>query len=100
MGLQALLPENNLRTLVILELEQKIKVFESVNIDSTSLKMLSEWVKWVDQVPATLNRAIKSLKVGQLLLTEENLSSFSRLPLATAQKSRFQKYLKSLKSKE
>jgi hypothetical protein len=97
-GLNALLPENNLRNLVIFQLDEKIKKFESESIDSMSLKTLSEWVKWADRVPDTLKRAIKSLKSGQLLLTRENLTPFSQLLLATAQKAKFQKFLKELPS--
>ena len=97
-GLDALLPENNLRNLVVIELDEKIKKFESESIDSMSLKTLSDWVKWADQVPATLKRAIKSLKSGQILLTQENLAPFSQLLFAAAQKARLQKFLKGLPS--
>lgn len=97
-GLDALLPENNLRELMIIELDEKIKVFESTNIDSMNLKTLGEWVRWIDQVPVTLKRAMRSLKNGQLFLTQQNLTPFSKLLLKGSQKSSFQIYLKSLKS--
>lgn len=95
-GMNALLPENNLRNLMTIELEEKIKVFESMNIDSMNFKTLGEWVKWVEQVPVLMKRAITSLKSGQLLLTQENLAPFSQRLLQSSQKSSFQKYLKSL----
>ncbi len=96
-GLDALQPENNLRNLLVFELEEQIKHFEAEDIDLMNFETLHRWVKWVEGVEANLNRAIKAVKSGRRLLTQENLSPFSKIIRNADDISLFKKYLKSLK---
>jgi hypothetical protein len=55
-GLDALLPENDLRQILVLDLEQTIKEFEAVDVDSLSSSGLSRWSRWAGNKPHSGDR--------------------------------------------
>ncbi|MDA8258299.1 MAG: hypothetical protein M0Z99_22170 [Betaproteobacteria bacterium] len=97
-GLEALFPENDLRNLLVIELDEKIKAFEGENIDSLTFEQLRRWAKWIGTVDATLQTAAASLESGRRLLQRENLEPFARIIRDRRDEAQFEKYLKSLES--
>ncbi|GGY05583.1 hypothetical protein GJV26_18280 [Massilia dura] len=72
-GLEALYQENDLRELLVVQLEEKIKEFKKVKIDDLQVKDLNRWSKWVQSIKPTLDTARDSVAFGRLLLTQSNL---------------------------
>jgi hypothetical protein len=72
-GLEALYPENNLKTLLVIELEEQIKGLEQVDIDTLSYEQLRMWSKWLGSVDSTFEKATFALEKGRELLTHGNL---------------------------
>lgn len=95
-GLEALYPENDLRALLVLELEEKIRDFKILDIDALRHEDLGYWVKWADSVNSTLERATQSIAFGRKLLQPSNLRPFNRLLKTPLAKAQFRTYLRSL----
>lgn len=94
-GLQALYPENDLRTLLVLDLETRLNEFKEKDIDSLTYDELRFWTKWADSVENTLEKATNAAEIGRELLTKPNLEPFSRV-LTRDDNSLFRAYLKGL----
>jgi hypothetical protein len=75
-GIEALYKENNLRELLVNEIEEKLKSFKDQNIDSLSFEKLKQWKKWMLSVDLNLEKAELSIDKGRRLLTETNLKPF------------------------
>jgi hypothetical protein len=78
-GLEAMYSENNLKVLLVDEVEERIKVLQETNIDTLTYEQLSKWSKWVGGLDAILERAASAVQAGRLLLKQSNL-----LPLGDA----------------
>lgn len=96
LGLEALNESNDLREILIIDLEEGIKNFESLNIDVLSSKELSKWSKWVGTVEQRLDVARQALDVAHVLLQRKNLEHFIRLIEDDEEKASFARYLESL----
>ena len=75
-GLEVLYEENDLKSLIIQELQENIGAFKSVNIDELSHSELSRLAKWVNSIEETKERIKNSLTAGTSLLKYENLKPF------------------------
>lgn len=95
-GLQALYPENDLKTLLVLDLETKLQEFKEKDIDSLSYEELRRWVKWADSVENTLERAANAVSLGGTLLAPANLEPFNQVLTGREDKALFRSYLKGL----
>lgn len=93
-GLQALYPENDLKTLLVLDLEHKLHEFKEKDIDSLSYEELRRWTKWADSIENTLETATIAVMLGGDLLSQSNLEPFSMLLVWQEDKSLFRGYLK------
>lgn len=78
-GIEALYPENDLRTLLVLQLEEKIKLFENENISSMSYESLRNWCSWVDSIESSITQAKSIIEIGNKLLAIDNLNSFTKI---------------------
>jgi len=96
-GLEALYPENDLRTLLVIELVENVKSFEEQDIDTLTYEALRKWSKWTGTIDATLEKSVQAIAVGRRLLTPENLEPFTRILRDADDISRLQKYLKQLR---
>jgi len=72
-GIAALYPENDIRQLLILDIEQNLQSFKSKGVDDMSSAELKRWSKWVDSTESTIERAELSVKHARQLLRPENL---------------------------
>lgn len=95
-GLDALYPENDLRQLLVFDLEERIKKLEMEKIDSLSYEPLRSWANWIGTVESTLAHATRSIESGQLLLREENLRPFDRVLANQDDRATFSAFLKDL----
>jgi hypothetical protein len=96
-GLEALYPENDLRTLLVLELEIKLKEFQGLSIDELDHEDLRYWVKWADAVEPTLERATQVVTYGRRLLDVANLQPLLRTLTLQADTNAFRAYLRGLR---
>lgn len=95
-GVEALYPENNLRDLLILELEENLKSFEEKDIDALNFEALSYWVKWIGSIEKTMEKANHVVCRGRVLLEPNNLHPFYKVLTASQDISMFRTYLKGL----
>lgn len=82
-GIEAIYPENDLRALLALHVELKLKEFQGVQIDALTYGELRNWVKWVDSVDPTLEQVVASIEWGRKLLNSENLSPLLKITRGT-----------------
>lgn len=78
-GIEALYPENDLRRLLVLELEDELREFKELDIDSMLNVPLRRWAKWVDSVEGQIGRIEEAIEHGNRLLTVENLKPMMAL---------------------
>ncbi len=95
-GLETLYPENDLRDLLIKDLETNIDAFQNEDIDGLSYEALRRWVKWVGSVEVTLDRAESIVEHGRSLLTVENVSPLLQVLESREDIELFRDYLKRL----
>lgn len=95
-AIEALDQANDLRQILIIDLEENIKAFEPMDIDSMTSKQLLEWSKWVGTVEQRLDTARHSLELARALLKRSNLSSFMQIIENTDEREEFNNYLNSL----
>lgn len=94
-GLDALFPENDLKVLLIDGVSERIKELNEANIDSLTFEQLQKWSHWLGELDKVLERAIRAVRNGRMLLTQENLLRFSdAVGLNTEEHQLFLKYLK------
>lgn len=95
-GVDALYPENDLRNLLVKDLETNIKQFREKDIDSLTYEELNYWVKWVGTVEITLERAKSAVESGKRLLSPSNLSPFVKVLTKQGDINSFGDFLKGL----
>jgi hypothetical protein len=95
-GLEALFPENDLRKLVTIEIEENIKAFKKLTIDKLTHSELSRWGKWVSSLESTKDRLKVSMQAGSDLLKSSNLKPFREILSKRVDFAAFDKFLKKL----
>jgi hypothetical protein len=95
-GLEVLYPENNLKQIVVNELEEKVKQFEQLDIDKITFNDLRTWTKWIGTVDNLFEQADRALLYGTKLLKEKNLGCLQHLLKQSEEKRVFSKFTKSL----
>jgi hypothetical protein len=80
-GLSALYPENNLRDIIVIALEQQIDELEKIDIDSADYNTVKYWAKWCSDFEQSFDHAQDIVQEGRKLLSHANLELL--LPLAT-----------------
>lgn len=78
-GIQALYPDNDLRQLLVIDIEQELRTFKTKNIDVLTHEELKRWSKWVGSVETTMERAAAAINYAQALLTRENLEQINQV---------------------
>lgn len=83
-GLEALYQENDLKNLLVFELEERIKAFESSNIDILTRTQLRSFAKWAGSTDAIFDRAVESLRSAKKFLTKQNIAPFKMVVSETS----------------
>ena len=95
-GLEALREENNLRKLLMVDLDTNLKALEGSDVDTMQPADVMRWSKWVNSVDAGFDRAEAAIRSGHELLTVENLRPFEEILKEPADRQRFNAFLKGL----
>ena len=95
-GVEALYPENNIRDILVKDLETNIRHLKEKDIDSLTYGELKHWVKWVGSVEITLDKAVNIVAMGCKLLDRANLSPFLKILGRKEDERLFRKYLRGL----
>lgn len=96
-GLDALYSENNLKTLLIIELSEPLKDLETVDVDALDFNGARKWARWIGEVDGKMARAAHAIDRGRKLLTAANLRPLGdAADLSTDGVTQFEKYLKTL----
>lgn len=93
-GIDALYAENDLKKLLVYDLQMELKRLEEEDVDVMSFAKLKHWAKWIGTVEATLERARVAVDSGRRLLTADNLHPFSAFLRGDKEKQLFAKFLK------
>jgi hypothetical protein len=96
-GLEALYPENDLRELLVIDLQKPIDEFRELSIPSLTHMELRRWAKWVATIDDTLERATTAVASGRLLLSAAGLEPLLR-SLQQADQTQFRAFIRSLKT--
>lgn len=102
-GMEALHPENDLRQLLIIEVQEPLRELDKLDVGSMTANDLRNWVKVVDGIEPAFQRAEQAMEAGQKLLKAENLKAFLLVelhayedPAHSFEKPSFARYLKLL----
>lgn len=95
-GMQALYPDNDLKSLLVLNLQKNLTAFKLKDIDILSYEDLRHWTKWVGSMERKLEKALDVVKYGNALLTQLNLEPFNQVLSNDDEKKIFKAYLKGL----
>lgn len=98
-GIEALYSENDIRSLVIFELEQKLKQFKMTNIDLMTFEELSKWKKWTSSTTITMQKAIDAVEYGRRLLIPTNLEPLLKVITLGPDRILFRSFIESLKER-
>lgn len=99
-GMDALYPENDLRQLLVLGIEQELQSFEERKVDILSSESLRRWNKWVNGIEPAIERAASSIAAGRRLLRRDNLQPLQQLLRDREQADRMRKFLNTLPADE
>ncbi len=72
-GMEALYPENDLRELLIIDLQKHIAEFRTLSIGDLTHAVLRHWAKWTATVESTLDRASNAVANARRLLRATGL---------------------------
>ncbi len=78
-GLSALSEENNLRKILVEDLQPGIERISSMEIESATEHLLSVESKWAGEIEAKLERAERAIDVGRRLLEKSNLTQLLKV---------------------
>lgn len=95
-GLDALQGQNDLRQILVIDLEEGIKEFEPLDVDTMKSTELSRWSRWVGSIEQKLDSAATAIASGRALLSPANLQPFAVLIPSVEGPQTFQAYLKTL----
>ena len=95
LGVQALYGENDLKDLLVFDLETHLGAFKNLIVEAMTYEQLRHWVKWANAVETTIEKATAAVAFGRQLLTEKNLMPFAEL-LDRKDKALFKNYLATL----
>lgn len=95
-GIHALYPENDLKKLLVDDLEVGLKAFKNKDIDLLSYDDLRYWTKWISSIENILERAMTAVTLGNDLLSRSNLEPFSQVLTKRDDLTLFRSYLKGL----
>ena len=95
-GLDALFSENDLQLLLVKEIEEPLRKFESEDVDLMPFDVLRKWVKWVSTVDRCLDRVEEVVTAARSLLTQDNLRPLDVFIRRDDDKNQFKLFLKQL----
>jgi hypothetical protein len=95
-GLEALYEENDIRDLVVIQLESNLNLLRDLDINQLSYQDLEKWAKWVREVDSLLDKARQAILYAGEFLTRENLKPLGRLGGSYDESAAFSSFIKKL----
>ncbi|WP_297813784.1 hypothetical protein [uncultured Methylophaga sp.] len=95
-GLEALYDENDIRDLVVIQLESNLNLLRDVDINQLSHQDLEKWAKWVKGLDSLLGKAGQVILSAREFLTKENLEPLDRLGGSYDESNAFSSFIKKL----
>lgn len=95
-GIECLYPENDIRQLLVIDIEQELRSFEEQKIEELSSRALTRWNKWAGSVDPNVERARSAVEAGRRFLRSDNLRCLVEFIRDSEQSERMSKYIKSL----
>lgn len=95
-GLQFLYGENNLRDMLIKDLEVNLSALNDLDVDSASSRELQRWSKWCSSFEEKLDRIDNIINHGKALLTERNLRQLEGVLETDDDKREYRDFLKKI----
>lgn len=95
-GISFLYPENDLKQILINGIQESLRSFKELDIDSLNYNDLKFWSKWLSSLDNNFEKTEAIIKDGKALLTYENLHPFINILSENSEKSQFQKFLKGI----
>lgn len=95
-GLSVFYPENNLKDILVFDLQKQLNLFRTKPVDLMTYAELQTWVKFVDSIENKLETVKRTIKAGTSLLNLENLKPFSALLVKTEDKKKFLSFISNL----
>ena len=96
-GLEILYPVNDLRELLILDLQAKFRELLKLDIDTMEYRSLRDWSEWCQGYERKIEQADAIVAIGQRFLEPENLGQIS-LVLDGEDQAAFRKHLSKVAS--
>lgn len=78
-GLAALFDENDLRRLLVSDIQPQLKTLSELDIDTVTFRDLRYWAKWCAEYDEKMSRAQNVIDQGRKLLTFDNLAQLEHL---------------------
>lgn len=95
-GLEVFYEGNSIKDILILDLEENIKVIEKLRIDELISRDLDRWSKWIGTVENSFDRAHFAIERGRALLRKSNLNGFAKILRDDDDQNLFAEYLAKL----
>ncbi len=95
-GIECLYPDNDVRQLLVFDIEQELRSFEEQKIDELSSRALTHWNKWASSVELNIEKARSAVEAGRKLLRSENLRQLLEIIKDRKQSERMSKFIKAL----
>lgn len=92
-GIEVLFQENDLRDLLVIDIEENLKSLADLDLDNATFRDLQRWSKWCGEFDEKLENSESAVSAGRMLLSKDNLMQL--LPVLQDQKevSEFRKWL-------
>lgn len=92
-GIASLYDENDLRKILILDVEPQLKQLAEFDLDQATSQELRIWSKWCQELDEKVDRAREVVQTGRALLTRENLSQLCQVIPDSKELTEFKKWV-------
>ena len=93
-GIETLYPENDLRQILVLDLQENLFTLSEFDVDSADSKELRLWAKWCSEFDEKFERAQNVVRSGRRLLKADNLLQLAPLLSRKNEVTQFKRWLK------
>lgn len=98
-GITALYKENDLREMLVLDVEPKLKELADFDVDQATSHDLRYWAKWCQELDDKIERVRDTVRTGRVLLDRGNLAQLADLISDPRDTVMFRKWLATAASK-
>ncbi len=78
-GLSVMYPENDIRNILVIDLEEHLKEFRAFDVDTATPHELGRWAKWVGDIDVKLKTCRDIIDIGRQFFDRENIAKLAEL---------------------